>query len=604
VKSVAQEATSVSGEQFPAAELESELRSFPLLADLPDGDIAGIAESFEELFADEGDRIVAQGSERGGLGLILEGQAALRIDGDERARFGRGEFFGELSAVLNAPVTGDVVALGPVRYIRLPATAVEPFLHAHPAVCFRLLQAEARRLRDPRRWYSSAPVRVADPSWTPRRWRSKEALQQPAYPDQNEVDAVAAELAEQPPLVFAGETRRLSGALAEVAAGRAFLLQGGDCAESFAESSAEVMQNRLRVMLQMALVLTYGSGVRVVKVGRMAGQFAKPRSSPTELVGDVELPAYRGDIVNDELPDLAARTPDPRRMLDAYRQSTSRLNVLRALVDGGFASLHQAEAWNQDFVLSSPAGRRYETLAAEIRRALTLMRATGVELGPVERAEFWTSHEALLLPYEEALTRRDPETGEWYCSSAHLLWVGERTRQNDGAHVEFLSGLHNPVASKIGPAATPDDVVDLCERLNPERIPGRLTLIARIGANLVTDRLPPLLAAVREAGHPVVWTCDPMHANTLTTPGGRKTRHFDTILEEIEGFFAACAAEATWPGGIHVELTGENVTECLGGGDDLHEADLELNYTTRCDPRLNVRQSLDLAFRLGELLRA
>jgi 3-deoxy-7-phosphoheptulonate synthase len=404
--------------------------------------------------------------------------------------------------------------------------------------------------------------------------------------------------------VFAGEVRRLGDALAEVAAGQGFLLQAGDCAESFAESSADVMRNRLRVMLQIALVLTYGSGVRVVKVGRMAGQFAKPRSSPVERVGDLELTPFRGDIINEERPDADARTPDPQRMLAAYHHSTSRLNVIRALVDGGFASLHQAHAWNQDYVLSSPEGRRYEKLAAEIQRALALMRATGVELGAVERAEFWTSHEALLLPYEEALTRRDPDTGDWYDCSAHMLWVGDRTRQVDGAHLEFLAGVQNPVASKIGPSATPDDVVEICERLNPGRIPGRLTLISRMGATDVTDRLPPLLAAVREAGHPVVWTCDPMHANTSATAGGRKTRHFDTILEEIEGFFAACAAEATWPGGIHVELTGENVTECLGGGDDLDEADLELNYATSCDPRLNVRQSLDLAFRLGELLRA
>ena len=601
---MADRATSVGGGQAPVGEFVKELESLPLLTDLQDGDLSGIAEAFEELFADEGDRILAQGSHRGGLGLILEGQAALRIDGEEWARFGRGEFFGELSAVLDAPATGDVVALGPVRYVRLGASDVAAFLHAHPAICYRLLQAEARRLRDPRRWYSSAPVRVADPGWTPGSWRRREALQQPTYPDPAEVDAVTAELAVQPPLVFAGEVRRLSEALAEVAAGRAFLLQAGDCAESFAESSADVMRNRLRVMLQMALVLTYGAGVRVVKVGRMAGQFAKPRSSPVERVGDLELPSFRGDIVNEERPEAAARTPDPRRMLAAYHQSTSRLNVIRALVDGGFASLHQAHAWNQDFVLSSPEGRRYEAVAGEIQRALTLMRATRVDLGAVERAEFWTSHEALLLPYEEALTRRDPDTGEWYDCSAHMLWVGERTRQTDGAHVEFLSGVRNPVGSKIGPSATPDDVVGLCERLNPERIPGRLTLISRIGATHVTDRLPPMLAAVREAGHPVVWTCDPMHANTSSTAGGRKTRHFDTVLEEIEGFFAACAAEATWPGGIHIELTGENVTECLGGGDDLAEADLELNYTTACDPRLNVRQSLDLAFRLGELLRA
>jgi len=604
VTSVTDRTTSVSGGQASVGDFVAELQSFPLLADLPDGDLSGIAEGFEELFADEGDRILAQGSNRGGLGLILEGQAALRIDGEERARFGRGEFFGELSAVLDAPVTGDVVALGPVRYIRLRTADVAPFLHAHPAVCYRLLQAEARRLRDPRRWYSSSPTRVADPGWTPGSWRGGEALQQPTYPDPAEVDAVTAQLAVQPPLVFPGEVRRLRDALAEVAAGRAFLLQAGDCAESFAENSADVMRNRLRVMLQMALVLTYSTGVPVVKVGRVAGQFAKPRSSPVERVGDLELISFRGDIVNDERPEVGARTPDPQRMLAAYHQSATRLNVIRALVDGGFASLHQAHAWNRDFVLSSPEGRRYEALAGEIQRALTLMRAVGVELSAVERAHFWTSHEALLLPYEEALTRRDLETGDWYDCSAHMLWVGERTRQADGAHVEFLSGVQNPVASKLGPSATPDDVVILCERLNPERIPGRLTLISRMGATNVTDRLPPILAAVREAGHPVVWTCDPMHANTSTTVGGRKTRHFDTILEEIEGFFAACAAEATWPGGIHVELTGENVTECLGGGDDLVADDLELNYTTTCDPRLNVRQSLDLAFRLGELLRA
>jgi 3-deoxy-7-phosphoheptulonate synthase len=597
-------AASVSSVRASVGDFALELRSLPLLADLPDADLAGIAERFEELFADEGDRVVVQGAERGGLGLILEGQAALRIDGEERARFGRGEFFGELSAVLDAPVTGDVVALGPVRYLRLPAEDVAPFLHAHPAICYRLLQAEARRLRDPRRWYSSSPTRTADPGWTPSSWRTREALQQPAYPDRAALDAATAELARQPPLVFAGEVRRLQASLAEVAAGRAFLLQAGDCAESFAESSDDVMRNRLRLMLQMALVLTYSTGVPVVKLGRMAGQFAKPRSSPLENAGDVELPTYRGDIVNSERPDAVARTPDPQRMLTAYGQSATRLNMIRALVDGGFASLHQAHAWNHDFVRSSPEGRRYEALAGEIQRALTLMRAVGVGLDAVDRVQFWTSHEALLLPYEEALTRTDPATGEWYDCSAHLLWAGERTRQPDGAHVEFLSGVQNPVASKIGPSATPADVVELCERLNPERIPGRLTLISRMGATIVTDRLPPLLAAVREAGHPVVWVCDPMHANTSTTSGGRKTRHFDTILEEIEGFFAACAAEATWPGGVHLELTGENVTECLGGGDDLVEDDLELNYTTTCDPRLNVRQSLDLAFRLGALLRA
>jgi 3-deoxy-7-phosphoheptulonate synthase len=594
----------VSGAQAVSHDFVEHVRALPLLSGLPKRDIAAIATAFAEFYADDGERIVGVGTRGIGLVLIVEGQAALRIDGEERTRFGPGDFVGEVSALLDVPVFGDVFALGSVRYLRLPAEDVEHFLRAHSAICYRLLQAEARRLRDPRRWYSSAPARLADPDWTPSSWRSKPLLQQPSYPNDDEVEAVAKTLAAEAPLVFAGEARGLRDALAEVAAGQAFLLQAGDCAESFDERSAEIVRNRLRVMLQMAVILTYGAGVRVIKVGRMAGQFAKPRSSPTELVRDVEMPSFRGHIVNGEQPDCAARTPDPQRMIAAYNKSAARLNLVRALASGGFAGLHQVHSWNQEFVASSPEGRRYETLASEIQRAIVFMRAAGVDTGALDQTEFFTSHEALLLPYEEALTRRDSSTGDYYDCSAHMLWIGERTRQPDGAHVEFLSGVQNPIGCKIGPSATPDDVVVLCERLNPERIPGRLTLISRMGATQVTDRLPPLLAAVHEAGHPMIWACDPMHGNTSTTSGGRKTRNFDTILEEIEGFFAACAAELTWPGGIHVELTGEDVTECTGGGDGLTEDDLELHYMTTCDPRLNARQSLDLAFRVSELLRA
>ena len=582
----------------------ADVRSVPLLSGLPEGDIAAIATAFTEFYADDGERILGSGMRGIGLVLIVEGQAALRINGEERTRFGPGDFVGEVSAVLDAPVFGDLFALGPVRYLRLPAEDVEHFLQAHSSICYRLLQAEARRLRDPRRWYSSAPPRVADPDWTPSRWRSRPVRQQPAYPNDDEVEAVAKTLAAEPPLVFAGEARGLRDALAQVAAGQAFLLQAGDCAESFDERSTEIVRSRLRVMLQMAVILTYGAGVRVVKVGRMAGQFAKPRSAPTELVRDVEMPTFRGHIVNSEQPDPTARIPDPQRMIAAYHKSAARLNLIRALASGGFAGLHQVHSWNQEFVASSPEGRRYETLASEIQRAIVFMRAGGVDTAALDQTEFFTSHEALLLPYEEALTRRDPATGDYYDCSAHMLWIGERTRQPDGAHVEFLSGVQNPIGCKIGPSATPDDVVVLCERLNPERIPGRLTLISRMGATQVTDRLPPLLAAVHEAGHPMIWACDPMHGNTSSTSGGRKTRNFDTIMEEIEGFFAACAAELTWPGGIHIELTGEDVTECTGGGDGLTEDDLERYYRTTCDPRLNARQSLELAFRVSELLRA
>jgi len=444
-------------------------------------------------------------------------------------------------------------------------------------------------------------------SWSPDSWRSRTAVQQPDWPDEAALGATLKNISGYPPLVFAGEARRLTASLANVASGSAFLLQAGDCAESFDAFSANSIRERLKVILQMAVVLTYSSGVPVVKVGRIAGQFAKPRSASTETIDGVELPSFRGYLVNDVAFTPEARTPDPQRLVQAYHQSASTLNLLRAFTKGGFADLSQVHQWTQEFVSSSPEGQRYEQLAGEIDRALRFMSACGLNSTTVptlHEVDFWTSHEALVLGYEEALTRQDSLTGDWYDCSAHMVWIGERTRQLDGAHVEFFRGIQNPIGSKIGPTATPEEVIELCEALNPERIPGRLTLISRMGAEHVTDALRPILRAVADAGHPVVWTCDPMHGNTFTAPSGRKTRHFDAILAEIKGFFAAHRAEGTWPGGVHVELTGDAVTECLGGADDLLDGDLGLRYETACDPRLNGRQSLDLAFRVAELLAA
>jgi len=443
--------------------------------------------------------------------------------------------------------------------------------------------------------------------WTPQSWRSRTAVQQPDWPDTDAVNGTLDTLAGYPPLVFAGEARRLTGSLARVANGEAFLLQAGDCAESFDAFSANSIRERLRVILQMAVVLTYSSGVPVVKVGRIAGQFAKPRSAPTETIDGVELPSFRGHIVNDLAFTPEARVPDPQRLVQAYHQSASTLNLLRAFTKGGFADLSQVHQWTQEFVGSSPEGQRYDKIASEIDRALRFMKACGLDAATVpalHEVDFWTSHEALVLGYEEALTRQDSLTGDYYDCSAHMVWIGERTRQLDGAHVEFFRGIHNPVGCKVGPTASADEVIELCEALNPERVPGRLTLITRMGAEKITDALPPLLRAVADAGHPVVWACDPMHGNTFTAPSGRKTRHFDAILDEIRGFFDSHRAEGTWPGGVHVELTGDAVTECLGGADELVDGDLGLRYETACDPRLNGRQSLDLAFRVAELLSA
>jgi len=447
---------------------------------------------------------------------------------------------------------------------------------------------------------------VSSSTWTPSSWQGRHSEQQPDWPDSSEFDRVLKNLGTLPPLVFAGEARDLTAQLSRVARGEAFLLQAGDCAESFDAFAADPIRDKLKVILQMAVVLTYSAGVPVIKVGRIAGQFAKPRSSPTELIDGVELPSFRGHIVNDPGFTVASRTPNPERLLAAYHQSASTLNLLRAFTKGGFADLSRVHAWNQEFVASSPAGQRYDEVAGGIDAALRFMEACGVDsnsVGQLHEADLWTSHEALILGYEEALTRRDSLTGDWYDCSAHMVWIGERTRQLDGAHIEFARGISNPIGCKIGPSTTPDDALALCEALNPQRLPGRLTLISRMGATAVEETLRPILRAVTDAGHPVVWACDPMHGNTFTSESGHKTRHLEDVLTEIGGFFAAHHAEGTWPGGVHIELTGDDVTECLGGSTEVFSSDLDTRYETVCDPRLNGRQSLDLAFRVAELLR-
>jgi 3-deoxy-7-phosphoheptulonate synthase len=448
---------------------------------------------------------------------------------------------------------------------------------------------------------------VVDSTWSPSSWRSKPARHQPEWPDQDALAAALAELQRMPPLVFAGEARALRDALSEVAAGRAFLLQAGDCAESFHDPSAPTIREKLKILLQMAVVLMYGSTLPVVKVMRIAGQFAKPRSAPTERVGDLDLPSFLGHMVNGEEPTHEARTPDPARMVRAYHQSAATLNLLRAFTKGGFADLMRVHEWNQAFVTDSAEGQRYERTASEIERALRFMAACGIDLASerqLHEVDVWTSHEGLLLDYEEPLTRKDSTTGDWYDCSAHFVWIGERTRQPDGAHAAFFAGVHNPVGVKLGPDVTPEDALALCERLNPDRAPGRLSMIVRMGAGRVDELLPPVLRAVREADHPVVWVCDPMHANSFRTASGVKTRAFDAIMAEIEGFFASCHAEGAWPGGVHLEYTGEDVTECLGGPSGaVLEEQLSHRYETLCDPRLNARQSLDVAFRLAELMR-
>jgi 3-deoxy-7-phosphoheptulonate synthase len=391
-----------------------------------------------------------------------------------------------------------------------------------------------------------------------------------------------------------------------VSAGKAFLLQAGDCAESFDDGSADAIRDKLKVILQMAVALTYAAGVPVIKVGRIAGQFAKPRSDAFEERDGVTLDAFRGHIVNGESFDEESRRPNPDRLLAAYHQSVATLNLLRAFTTGGFAALSRVHAWNQEFVANSLEGKRYAMLADEIERALLFMKACGIDLhddSSLQGVDFYTSHEALILPYEQALTRRDSLTGDWYDCSAHMLWIGDRTRQLGGAHVEFLRGVANPLGMKVGPSIEVDELRRLVEVLNPDNVPGRLTLIARLGHEKVSELLPPLIEALRDDGAEVLWTCDPMHGNTFVASGGQKTRRFDDILAETSQFFAVHQALGTWPGGLHIELTGDNVTECLGGGSRLDEGDLELNYTSICDPRLNATQSLDMAFHVAEFLQ-
>ena len=442
--------------------------------------------------------------------------------------------------------------------------------------------------------------------WSPSSWRQCPAEQQPDWPDEEQVRTVLDDLATLPPLVFAGEARTLKEQLANVCNGDALLLQAGDCAESFDALSADAIRDNLKVILQMAVALTYSTGLPVVKVGRIAGQFAKPRSSPTETQDDLELPSFRGHIVNDPDFDAGSREANPRRLLQAYHQSSSTLNLLRAFTRGGFANLAQVHSWNQEFVANSPAGEQYREIADGITDALAFMNACGVTTlnhSALNEVDFYTSHEALLLEYEEALTRTDSTTGNWYDCSAHMLWIGERTRQIDGAHIEFLRGVKNPLGCKIGPTATPDEVLKICETLNPDSEPGRLTLISRFGSGNVEACLPPIVEAVTKENHPVVWACDPMHGNTFTSTSGHKTRDLADILAELGQFFNVHRSLGTWAGGIHVELTGGNVTECLGGADKLSDDDLHLRYETMCDPRLNASQSLELAFLAAEQLR-
>jgi 3-deoxy-7-phosphoheptulonate synthase len=434
-------------------------------------------------------------------------------------------------------------------------------------------------------------------------WRDLPAAQQPEWPDPDALRGVIADLESYPPLVFAGECDQLRARLAAVATGEAFLLQGGDCAEAFDGVSADQIRNKLKTLLQMGAVLTYAGSVPVVKVGRIAGQYSKPRSKPTETRDGVTLPTYRGDSVNGFEFTPEARIPDPDRLRRMYHASAATLNLVRAFTTGGYADLRQVHAWNQDFVRSSPSGQRYEALAREIDRAMHFMRACGVDPEEFRTVEFFSSHEALILDYEAALTRVDSRTGQLYDVSGHMVWIGERTRQLDGAHIEFASRIRNPIGVKLGPTTSAEDALALIERLDPEREPGRLTFITRMGADRIRDALPALVEKVSASGARVAWICDPMHGNTFEAASGHKTRRFDDILDEVKGFFEVHHELGTHPGGIHVELTGDDVTECVGGGDEIFVDDLHQRYETACDPRLNRSQSLDLAFLVAEMYR-
>ncbi len=444
-------------------------------------------------------------------------------------------------------------------------------------------------------------------TWEKAGWRDFPALQQPNWPDKARYDEVIRSLSLLPPLVFAGEIRELKAMLAEAAKGKAFLLQGGDCSEEFSRCTAPNIRETLKVLLQMAVILTYAGNKPVVKVGRIAGQYAKPRSKDTELVNGKEIPSYRGDMANSAEPLAAARIPDPGRMLEGYHMSAATMNLLRAFTRGGFSSLHRVQAWNQEFVKQSPMGRSYERMARQISNAIRFMENIGIATGSpqLKEAQFFTSHEALFLGYEEALTREDStEKGCWYDCSAHMLWIGDRTRQLDGAHVEFLRGVRNPLGIKVGPSYKVDELLAILERLNPENEPGRITFITRFGANGIGKHLPPLLRAIKSAGAEVVWTCDPMHANTFSSESGLKTRDFEEILAELRCFFELNWAEGTIPGGVHFELTGDDVTECIGGARQLSGEQLGLRYQTTCDPRLNAEQALEMAFQIAEMIRS
>lgn len=441
-------------------------------------------------------------------------------------------------------------------------------------------------------------------AWSPESWRGKPIQQQPEYPDAAHLVRVEQTLAGYPPLVFAGEARELRRQFAEVTQGRAFLLQGGDCAESFAEFSAAKIRDTFKVMLQMAIVMTFAAGCPVVKVGRMAGQFAKPRSSGNETIDGVTLPAYRGDIVNGIGFDPVSRVPDPDRLLQAYHQATASLNLLRAFAQGGFADVHQVHQWNLDFIANSALSEKYHQLANRIDETLAFMRAVGMDGAPqLREVSFFTAHEALLLGYEQAFVRQDSLTGRWYDCSAHMLWIGDRTRQLDGAHVEFMRGIENPIGVKVGPSMDPDELIRLIDILNPDNDPGRLNLIVRMGADKVEQHFPRLLRKVRDEGRQVLWSSDPMHGNTIKASTGYKTRDFAQILSEVKQFFQVHRAEGTHAGGIHIEMTGQNVTECIGGSRPITEDALSDRYHTHCDPRMNADQSLELAFMIAETLK-
>ena len=445
-------------------------------------------------------------------------------------------------------------------------------------------------------------------TWQPYSWRVHPIKQVPDYPDAEKLAGVEAKLAAMPPLVFAGEAQSLKRQLGEVAEGRAFLLQGGDCAESFAEFSANNIRDSFKVILQMAVVLTFGASMPVVKVGRVAGQFAKPRSSPMEAVDGIELPSYRGDMINAMPFTEKDRVPDPKRLLRVYEQSAATLNLLRAFAQGGLADLTKVHSWVTEFLSGTPQADRFQELAGRIEESLNFMRACGITpetARPLAETDFYTSHESLLLNYEEALTRRDTITDEkdWYATSAHMIWIGDRTRQPDGAHVEYMRGIANPIGLKCGPSLDPDELVRMIETLNPDNMPGRLTLIARMGADKVRAGLPPLLKAVKASGAKVVWCCDPMHGNTIKASSGYKTRRVNDVMAEVQGFFDAHDEIGTYPGGVHFEMTGQNVTECVGGVVDVTEARLGDRYHTHCDPRLNGAQALELAFLIADLLK-